>query len=84
MAIILDQIKKDGLGSELVIEEENEKGLVRVENLAAWLFTQRAGFRFISFLASKFSSVELLEQVSDFYKLRVPMEDEKTIGFLFG
>lgn len=30
-----------------------------------------------------FANVELLEQVSDFFKLRVPRED-KTIGYLFG
>lgn len=37
----------------------------------------------MEFLASKFQSVELLEQVSDYYKIRVPKED-KTIGYLFG
>lgn len=38
---------------------------------------------FIEFLARQFDQVELLEQCSDFYKIRVPKED-KTIGYLFG
>lgn len=56
---------------------------VSVDNLIHWLRIQRAGFNFLEFLAGKFSSVELLENVSDFYKIRVP-KDDKTIGFLFG
>lgn len=73
-----------GLGSELVIEmQQNAMNEVFTDNLLHWLYTQRAGFGFIEFLAGKFSSVELLEQVSDYYKIRVPKED-KTIGFLFG
>ena len=37
----------------------------------------------MTFLANEFAQVELLEQVSDYYKIRIPKED-KTIGFLFG
>jgi len=56
---------------------------VHVDNLLNWLYAQRAGFNFIEFLAGKFSAVELLEQVSDYYKIRIP-KDDKTIGYLFG
>lgn len=34
-------------------------------------------------MAAQFGKVELLEQVSDYYKLRIPKND-KTIGYLFG
>ena len=48
-----------------------------------FLYTQERGFLFIEFLSRQFEQVELLEQCSDFYKIRVPKED-KTIGYLFG
>lgn len=37
----------------------------------------------IELLTKNFAVVEMLEQNSDFFKIRVPRED-KTIGFLFG
>lgn len=37
----------------------------------------------IEYLARQFDTVEVLEQVSDFFKFRVPKQD-KTIGYLFG
>ena len=54
-----------------------------MQSLIQFLFTQQHGFKFIEFLAKQFEQVELLEQCSDFYKIRVPKED-KTIGYLFG
>ena len=80
---IIDQIKSDGLGSELVSEANGSEGLVFAMNLITWLYVQRAGVEFMEMLAGQFGKVELLEQVSDYYKFRVPKED-KTIGYLFG
>ena len=80
---IIDQIKSDGLGSELVSEANGSEGLVFAMNLITWMYVQRAGVEFMEMLAGQFGKVELLEQVSDYYKFRVPKED-KTIGYLFG
>jgi len=83
--VIMEQISSQGLGSELVIEmlHSHNQQEVNVDNLLNWLFIQRQGFNFIEFLAGKFSAVELLEQVSDYFKFKIP-KDGKTIGFLFG
>lgn len=89
--LILDEIQfrlvngqAQGLGAELVLEMfQSPTQEVTVDNLIHWLRIQRAGFNFLEFMAGKFSSVELLENVSDYYKIRVP-KDDKTIGFLFG
>jgi len=37
----------------------------------------------LDYLTKNFDKVEILEQVGEFFKLRVPKED-KTIGWLFG
>jgi len=37
----------------------------------------------MKFLARQFQEVEILEHVSDFFKVRVP-KGEKTIGYTFG
>lgn len=41
------------------------------------------GIAVIEFLCGYFSKVELYEQCSDFFKMRIPRED-RTIGHLFG
>ena len=82
--MILDQINKDGLGSDLSLEENlDPNNQVRLQSLIQFFYTQQYGFQFIEFLAKQFEQVELLEQCSDFYKIRVPKED-KTIGYIFG
>ena len=65
---------------EADLDPENQ---VKLENFVTFLYSQRIGYDVIKYLLSIFSQVELLEQCSDFYKLRVPKE-EKTIGWLFG
>jgi len=80
---IVNQIKSDGLGSELVTEANTSGGYIFAANLINWLYVQRLGFKFMELLASQFGKVDLLEQVSDYYKFRVPKGD-KTIGYLFG
>lgn len=81
--LILEQIRRDGVGSDLFIEAGNNEGTVRLQALVNYLFTQMNGFKFIADLAGMFEQVELLEQCGDFYKVRIPRED-KTIGSLFG
>ena len=64
-------------------EEVDPNDSVRLQSFIQFLYTQEHGFQFIEFLAKQFEQVELLEQCSDFYKIRVPKEN-KTIGYLFG
>ena len=64
-------------------EANGSDGFIFVSNLVNWLFVQRQGVKFMELMAAQFGKVELLEQVSDYYKLRVPKND-KTIGYLFG
>ena len=81
--LVVDQIRRDGVGSDLVTEASVNEGLVRLSALIQFCFTQDNGFKFIADLCRMFEFAELLEQCGDFYKLRVPRED-KTIGSLFG
>ena len=81
--IILDMIKEDGVGSDLIHEAEAQNGEVRIRNLLEYLAAQDSGFKIITWICRNFAQVELLEQCGEFFKLRVPKED-KTIGWLFG
>lgn len=81
--IILEEIKEDGLGSDLATESQANDGRVIVENLLQYLFVQINGIKIISSLASIFDRVEMVEQCADFFKLKVPRKDV-TIGYLFG
>lgn len=81
--LILDQIRKDGVGSDLFAEAALNDGDVRSSALVAFCYAQTHGLNFILQLAKTFERVDLLEQCGNFFKLRVPRED-KTIGFLFG
>jgi len=61
---ILSQVRKDGVGEDLVLEAESDPdgaGQVRLQNLMSFLFAQRIGFRVINFLLGIFSQVEMLE-----------------------
>ena len=61
-AAILDQIREDGVGKDLVIEAGLSKnGEVRIVNFVTYLFTQRLGFSVIRHLAGLFDQVEMLE-----------------------
>lgn len=48
-----------------------------------YIYIQTNGLKVVKYLAAEFETVELLEQCSDFFKIRVPKQD-KTIGYLFG
>lgn len=82
-ASILDQVRSDGTGSDLLVEADILGGDVRVINLMTFMYSHRLGYRAINFLLDIFPQVEMLEQCGDFFKLRVPKEG-KTIGWLFG
>lgn len=56
---------------------------MRLANLINYVYTLKYGFKCAHALAKTFSSVELIEQCSDFFKFRLA-RDDKTIGFLFG
>ena len=81
--MILDQIKQDGLGSDLLMDAQQNNGEIKIQSLVSYCYVQTYGMRFISKLAKIFERVDLLEHCGDHLKLRVARED-KTIGFLFG
>ena len=82
-SLVVDQIRREGVGSHLIVEAELNEGEVRTSALMQFIYTQSNGFQFIKTLARFFDQVELLEQCGDFFKIRIPRED-KTMGFLFG
>jgi ATP-binding cassette, subfamily A (ABC1), member 3 len=81
--MLLEQIKEQGLGSDLVFEAAQGQGEVRISNLVTFIYTMQYGLKVATLLAKNFASVELIEQCSDFFKFRIPREN-KTIGSLFG
>lgn len=80
---LIEQIKSQGLGSDLAMEAAQGGNSVRVKNLITYFYTLTAGMKVIEFLCGHFSKVELYEQCSDFFKMRIPRESQ-TIGHLFG
>jgi ATP-binding cassette subfamily A (ABC1) protein 3 len=57
--------------------------MVSQNNFLTWLNVQEQGMKIVNSLCEQFPSVEILEQYSDYFKLRVPKGD-KSIGFVFG
>lgn len=45
--LIIDQLRKGGVGSDLFIEASVNEGMVRMSALVQFCFTQSNGFRFI-------------------------------------
>lgn len=56
---------------------------VRVANFVNYIYCMQHGFASALLLTQSFSQVELIEQCSDFFKFRMPRDDQ-TIGYLFG
>lgn len=81
--IILEEIKDEGLGTDLAAEAFANNGNVLLESLVQYLFIQQNGIRIVDKLTRIFESVEMLEQCADFYKIKVP-RGSVTIGYLFG
>ena len=81
---ILNQIRKDGIGSDLFLEGLANDGEVRMHALVSYCFAQSNGFSIIKFLCKHFEYVQMLEYCGGYYKLRVPKSSTKSIGYLFG
>lgn len=58
-------------------------GNVRVKRLMEWVHNMKYGMRVVRTFARDFGQVTLLEQYSDYFKIRFAMLD-KSIGFVFG
>ena len=69
--LIIDQIRKDGVGSELFIEASQNEGMVGVPTLVSFCQVQTHGMNFIKELTKTFDRVDLLVQSGGYYKLRV-------------
>ena len=81
--LLLDQISSRGLGSDIFNEAVQSRHRVRVKNLILYFYTLQAGLKVMEFLCESFTKVELYEQCSDFFKMRIP-RDGHTIGRMFG
>lgn len=57
----MEEIREDGLGSDLATESQANNGNVIFENLLQYLFIQINGIKIISSLASIFDRVEMVE-----------------------
>lgn len=74
---------EEGLGSDLMTYANANEGEICVYDLVNFVYVMGQGFRVITKIASLFERVEIIEQVGEHYKLRVPREN-KSIGYLFG
>ena len=81
---ILNQIRKDGIGSDLFLEGLANEGEVRMHALVGYCFNQVNCFNFIKHLCKSFEYVQMQEYCGNYYKLKVPKSSKKTIGHLFG
>jgi hypothetical protein len=72
------------LGDELVRESKFDKaGNIRMKHLVEWVHNMKHGMRVVRTFAKDFGQVTLLEQYSDYLKIRFTMKD-KSIGHVFG
>jgi hypothetical protein len=79
---VLVQLCGRGNGSDYHVEQI-QVGSVNVSSILQWLHTETFGLCFLKFLTNEFKEVEVLEHVSDFFKVRIPKGDI-TIGYAFG
>ena len=81
---LLNEIRVDGMGSELVREANLDSvGNIRVQHLMEWVHIMKHGMRVVRYLCKEFGTVELLENYNNYFKLRV-LRQNKSIGFVFG
>lgn len=82
--LLADQLTIDGLGSALYRESmDNELREISMQAFVEWIHTFEFGTKTISDLVDDFGFVELIEQHSDKFLVKV-MRQNKTIGSLFG
>lgn len=79
---LIGELTAEGYGADLVAQHKESKS-IDVNQALQWLHTECYGLAFLKCLAREFDEVEVLEHVSDFFKVRVP-KGAKTIGFTFG
>jgi len=79
---LISEIKIGGLGNDLVLEANENKGMVSIKNFLNWIYIEQCGMKIVEGLVDDFGEVEILEHYSDYYKMRVPRGD-KSIGFVF-
>ena len=68
---MIDEVKIDGLGGDLV-KEANEYGKIDIKNFLIWINVELHGLKILHGLIDIFNEVELLEHYNDYYKLRIP------------
>ena len=58
--------------------------MVTVKSIVQWNHVHSFGRKMIEKLVDNFKEVEIVEQYNDYFKLKVPKVEGKTIGYLFG
>lgn len=59
--ILIEQIKKNGLGNDLALEAEENKGSLRSINLMTFVWVQLFGVKILENLCRSFGQLDLLE-----------------------
>lgn len=68
---LLEEIRDTGLGDELMRESKFDSvGNVRIRHLMEWVHNMKHGMRVVRTFAKDFGQVTLLEQYSDYFKIR--------------
>ena len=68
---LISEIRSQGLGDELVRESKLERqGNIRMKHLVEWVHNMKHGMRVVRNFAQSFGQVTLLEQYSDYFKIR--------------
>lgn len=72
------------MGHDLWKEAQDNFQTVCVQSVIIWYNVHKHGRRIIGRLLDDFKTLEVVEQYSDYFKLKVPKVEGKSIGFLFG
>ena len=68
---LISEIRSQGLGDELVRESKlDRQGNIRMKHLVEWVHNMKHGMRVVRNFAESFGQVTLLEQYSDYFKIR--------------
>lgn len=62
------------MGSDIYMEAQQGGQTVRIKNFVTYIYTLTAGLKVIELLSGQFPHVELYEQCSDFFKMRIPRD----------